>query len=48
MSNLITRAMDAAPFSDDAGLILELVAALRVALAQSEAAMIDLADGVTA
>lgn len=48
MSNLITRATQAAPFSDDAGLILELVAALRVALAQSEAALIDLADGVTA
>lgn len=48
MSNLITRATDAAPFSDDGGLILELVAALRAALAQSEAAMIDLADGVTA
>ena len=48
MSNLITRATQAAPFSDDAGLILELVAALRQALAQSEAAMIDLADGVTA
>ena len=45
MSNLITRATNAAPFSDDAGLILELVAALRQALAQSEAAMIDLADG---
>ena len=48
MSNLITRAIEAAPFSDDAGLILELVAALRVALAQSEAALTDLADGVTA
>lgn len=48
MSNLITRAIEAAPFSDDAGLILELVTALRVALAQSEAAIIDLADGVTA
>lgn len=47
MSNLITRAMDAAPFSDDAGLILELVAGLQLALAQSEAAMVDLADGAT-
>lgn len=45
MSNLITRAMDAAPFSDDAGLILELVTALRMAYAQSEAALVDLADG---
>ena len=48
MNNLITRATQAAPFSDDAGLILELVAALRQARAQSEAALVDLADGVTA
>ena len=48
MNNLITRATQAAPFSDDAGLILELVTALRQALAQSEAALVDLADGVTA
>lgn len=45
MSNLIERAVAAAPFSDDAGLLLELVAALRMALAQSEAALTDLADG---
>lgn len=45
MNPLIAEARNAAPFSDDGGLLMRLASALESAEKTAEAALADLADG---